>query len=581
MEEKLKQQISQAALQNTKVSRARKKIADSQAIDQSVSTSIKRLSSTKTEGNDLPESQSISSVDPHEITALRNEIPKKELEFPSSFLGRNFDLKSTKSSLSSIHISKPTHVASALVEENESLTGTSNADLEKGLFDYAAKAGKQHLPLYEGIRVEENSNRAKFRMGLDRPPPPRNPPPNIPSQRSESDDEESDSNSDKSSDNDDNVNESDEEDESTDEDAQPQASTATATIKTLSIAQPLVPMDGSINLSVSRASTTVPVPIASPQVPSNIAINQSNQISSALTPVETRNNNTNNEDSELLDDHLQQLRVLREHAKTLERLDDLLAAEVLHERALELDPTDIVTLQGFAVFLHKKRGELARAEAFFSRALQICLPGLHSNMQSPSKKKQENFSDILLLTSRSDGNGKQNQSPLAKEVQHLPNAGLLTLREERFKLKNIVSLLLNFANFMEKAKGDAEAAAMLLHKAVSLAPNDAFGLATLAHFSTLHKGVCKELSPTDTDELFRKALRLEPKNAMFMMWYGKFLKKRKKMGPAELMYRSAVDVSKGNKKIEPTTQCNYATFLFKHRKKVEKASEIFIAALER
>jgi hypothetical protein len=45
-------------------------------------------------------------------------------------------------------------------------------------------------------------------------------------------------------------------------------------------------------------------------------------------------------------------------------------------RALELDPVNIHTLTNYAVFLHRRKGELARAESFFRRALQVCLPGL-------------------------------------------------------------------------------------------------------------------------------------------------------------------------------------------------------------
>ena len=40
-----------------------------------------------------------------------------------------------------------------------------------------------------------------------------------------------------------------------------------------------------------------------------------------------------------------------------------------------MDPLDIKTVNKFAVFLHKKRGELARAEAFFLRGMQVCMPG--------------------------------------------------------------------------------------------------------------------------------------------------------------------------------------------------------------
>ncbi len=368
---------------------------------------------------------------------------------------------------------------------------------------------------YDSIRVDENIS-VKYRMGIDRPPPPKGPPPRSVSQESEEDDDD---------------------EESTD------------------------------NAESDSDKEEITSEFEAPIHPSLPAENDGVEILS--TPnVEMRP--PSDED----DDTLMQIKVLRDHAKTLEKLDDILAAEVLHERALELDPTDILTLQGCALFLHRKKGEVARAEAFFGRALQICLPSLHSNLVSPSKKKQEGFGDVALLSFRPDGQG----SPVNSSVHAIRD---IVVRDEKVKLRDVVLLLLTFANFLEKAKGDAEGAAMLLHKAILLAPDDSFALATVAHFSTLHRGVCKELSISDTDSLFRKALRLDPKNTTFMMWYGKFLKNTKKLGPAELMYRSAVDVSAGDKKNEPTSLCNYATFLFKHKKNVVKASELFLTALER
>lgn len=42
-----------------------------------------------------------------------------------------------------------------------------------------------------------------------------------------------------------------------------------------------------------------------------------------------------------------------------------------------MEPLDISTLNKFASFLHKKRGELVRAESFYGRAMQICLPQVY------------------------------------------------------------------------------------------------------------------------------------------------------------------------------------------------------------
>lgn len=69
------------------------------------------------------------------------------------------------------------------------------------------------------------------------------------------------------------------------------------------------------------------------------------------------------------------LKTMYARIKLMIDMQDYNGAESLLYRAIELDPLDIRTLNKFAVFLHKKRGELARAEAFFLRGVQVCLPG--------------------------------------------------------------------------------------------------------------------------------------------------------------------------------------------------------------
>jgi ribosomal protein S6 len=70
-------------------------------------------------------------------------------------------------------------------------------------------------------------------------------------------------------------------------------------------------------------------------------------------------------------ENAKQIRSLRKHVHVLIEIGDVNAAERLLERCLELNPLEIRTLRAFAVFLHRKKGELARAEAFFRRALQV------------------------------------------------------------------------------------------------------------------------------------------------------------------------------------------------------------------
>jgi Tfp pilus assembly protein PilF len=382
-------------------------------------------------------------------------------------------------------------------------------------------------------------------MGLPRIPPPKGPPPKTTAQSKEevnvddNDEEEEDDDEEEEEDEDSDIDDSNDESSSDDlNDPKTKANTK------------------------SNSQRVFEQPVAKETVQSIQGKSPNSSLDSKTTQQSTVLINVSSaSEEELRKDHIEQLQTLRDHARMLEKLDDIQAAEVLYERALELDPTDIQTLTNIAVFLHHKKGELTRAEAFFNRALQLCLPGLHFQLQSPSRLKQAN----------------------SYEEKSTPQPDLLTLvgKEDKYKLQHIVNLLLAYASFLEKAKGDAEAASELLQRAVKLAPDHASALATFAHFFTLHREVCKSITSQDPDAMFQKALRLDPKNVNYMMWYGKFLKKRKQLGPAELMYRSALEVSKGDQKLEPAAICNYATFLFKHRKNTEKAREMFEEALER
>ena len=70
---------------------------------------------------------------------------------------------------------------------------------------------------------------------------------------------------------------------------------------------------------------------------------------------------------------------------------------------------DVKTLQGYAVFLHTRRGELARAEAFFLRALHICLPDF---VVWPQQRSQNNVDG---MATNSDG---PSASPQARARAH-------------------------------------------------------------------------------------------------------------------------------------------------------------------
>jgi tetratricopeptide (TPR) repeat protein len=396
---------------------------------------------------------------------------------------------------------------------------------------------------------------------------------------------------------------------------------------------------------------------------SYFTFSQSNDSQDDFTSLRFLNNPENNTQEK------QEIYKLRKFAKKLEKAIDYQAAEVLYERALEIDPTDILTLQMFAVFLQQKKGELSRAEAFFNRALQTCLPNLHLHLSTPQKRKsllKQNsyFKNVLSSSStqqqypdyKEDFKNSPSFSPLTSNTLHQQTSELNVM--EGYKLSDVVHLLTSFSQFMLKSKGDIESAYLLLEKSVILAPNQASALAHYAHFLDQHqneefihnfyipenllqslqsrvsstraslssnqslddqsssigtghlpifphppsrpppvteeeKVKCKEEERKQLklkkreekflriDCLFRYALKYQPGNINHMMWYGKFLKKANKLGPAELLYKSAYESSKGDKKFEPTAICNYATFILKKKKNYEKAEELFTDGLER
>ena len=158
------------------------------------------------------------------------------------------------------------------------------------------------------------------------------------------------------------------------------------------------------------------------------------------------NNEDNDEDEDYDEmDERNQIKVLRSHAKVLENLNDFNAAEVLHQRALELDPTNIITLEQYAIFLNHKRGELLRAEAFFNRGLQICLPGMNikSSMNSP-------IYDIILKQSDQKQDLKLSSS-IYKSIIYDSNP---SINNKNHKIKHIIRFILSYANFLNKSKGN-------------------------------------------------------------------------------------------------------------------------------
>ncbi len=267
----------------------------------------------------------------------------------------------------------------------------------------------------------------------------------------------------------------------------------------------------------------------------------------------------------------QQIGTLLLHAKDLEAMDDVPAAEALYARALELDPMEVGTLMAFALFLHKKKGEITRAEGFFSRGLQICLPGFVIDRESEGRRTDEkkcitfahnpidrnkpiSSSKSTLINSIGSGHVVSASTP----PPPLPTTtgGVV----DRLTTNRVVRFVMGFAQFLA-ARGDVDGATVLFRKALQIAPDNAIVVSEFAHFlakevksrSLKHdrKGEKmtedgqKEKGDRECDHsqqqealeaefLFRRGMHLSPNNVQVAMWYGNLLKKMRKLGEVSL-----------------------------------------------
>lgn len=249
---------------------------------------------------------------------------------------------------------------------------------------------------------------------------------------------------------------------------------------------------------------------------------------------------------------------LRRQARDLERNGDLVGADNMHARALELDPLDIRSLEAYALFLHTRKGEIARADSFFNRAVHVCIPDLLQKLSPSGKGKVAPPAELL--------------RPVASPPKSISASSTL-------RVKTVIHLLLTYANFLKRSKGDIEGAAAVYFKAVEIAPDHAKALASCGHF------LCEEGGQKNIEEalaLFARALRAAPNNVTHALWYAKLLRRCGRIAQADIMYQVAYKYSSGtDRKIEPTAICNYATFVYRQRKSPEKAQQLFLEGLGR
>jgi tetratricopeptide (TPR) repeat protein len=358
----------------------------------------------------------------------------------------------------------------------------------------------------------------------------------------------------------------------------------------------------------------------------------------------------------------------RRNAKAYDNSGNLEAAEAAYEASLAADPTDVRTLESFARFLHRRRGALGRAEAFFRRALQTCVPALLRRLDLRASREDDLFSSSsspshLAFGSPSATGATSAEGASPSSSSNLPDAS------SRLPLKAVVSLLLAFANFLNRAKGDIESALLVFERALEIQPQSPLVLSAACYFfsgagydvvsrfsgagvvervpgsmpdadssplsasfastgdeskaeSTLGlDGTNSARSPRSSasqdpsgpkppchrpraaclkqvEQLFARALQLMPGDVLLCLRYAKLLKRESKWNEAELMYMSALARARGgaeNSGISPSSTsttssankllasalCNYASFVYRRRKDLSQARELFEEGLQR
>mmetsp|Transcript_4543 Transcript_4543/g.4684 ORF Transcript_4543/g.4684 Transcript_4543/m.4684 type:complete len:551 (+) Transcript_4543:139-1791(+) len=357
------------------------------------------------------------------------------------------------------------------------------------------------------------------------------------------------------------------------------------------------------------------------ELPSNIEANthvitdNANEIKGPLkAKISSFNRKLTEEDPLVIEAYI---RELRGQARQLEGLGDLVAAEWAHQEALQIDPLDIRTLTLFAVFLHRKKGELGRAEAFFGRGLQLCVPNLFNAISCKSKRKIRSLSDMLAVDQDAaskdaaalahgdkneiKSNNDQdlnvlesiisNKSKNGEVLNTTPNRGPGSDPSgdpetgSRIKTKDVITLLLKFAGFLTRSQGDIESADQVYRKAVEIDPLNPMVLASAAHFISR-----EDSGQEEALLLYARALKVNPSNALYTLWYAKLLRKKGKIPQAEVMYQVAIkhaskmkvsEYTISNNSVEASAICNYATFIYKQKKNPQKALNLFENGLKK
>lgn len=153
------------------------------------------------------------------------------------------------------------------------------------------------------------------------------------------------------------------------------------------------------------------------------------------------------------------LEILQEAQRYIQ-IGNIDGAESCLDRASAHDPADILTCTMRANFLYKLRDDFAEAGNIFSASLRLCLPTFHSKLEGLSTDEWSSKS----LTG-----------------QHCVVHSI----ERDYTVRDIVYLLISYAEFLHTQTQDTSTEEMLLSKCLQVCPDNSLALNRLAQLTTL------------------------------------------------------------------------------------------------
>jgi tetratricopeptide (TPR) repeat protein len=237
------------------------------------------------------------------------------------------------------------------------------------------------------------------------------------------------------------------------------------------------------------------------------------------------------------------------------------AAEAMYKTALELNPSNIIQTNNYAIFLARQRKDYDAAELLYKKSLEI----------DPNDSRAASNYAYFLSEQRKDYNAADEMYKKALEldpsnpVTNGNYAFFLETRQHNFDAAetfyktaielnpNKLRATSNYANFLADTREDYDAAEIFYRKALELDPDDYLTIGNFANFLEDQRGDFDA-----AEAMYKKTLEVNPNDANTTANYASFLESRKgDSDAAQAMYLRAIQLDPNNEQ----NNANYANFL--------------------